>query len=442
MPTKIQENKKFKYLQIIKKKIIKKDKKNDLDNKEKKIKKIKDKKNTKDNENENENENNKDINTSLSDMEINENRKTRKKKNNKNDKDDKDDNILKEKINSTVRVRMIMKNEKRENIYIPWTEKYRPKRLKNVVSQKTTNILENALKTGEFPNLLIYGKPGTGKTTSVTVTCKQLFGPEKYKERVLELNASDERGINIVRGKIISFSKVSIGNADKRYLCPPFKVIILDEADEMTKEAQSALRKVMEEYLHITRFVFICNYPKHIIEPINSRCVKIRFNPISKENMIDRLTEISSKENLNIEKSAIEGISYYTNGDLRKSISMLQNLKYIQNINKIILRSDVDEMCKYMKDEDFIKIKEEIINGDEEKKIKILINKTNEILNRGFVFESIMIKMIEYIKNKKIDDKLKAKILFNIGSIDKKINDNSSEYIQLLNLMNIIRTTK
>ena len=165
---------------------------------------------------------------------------------------------------------------------IPWIEKYRPRKLDEIISQKESiNILLNTLKTGELPHLLLYGSPGTGKTSSILALCNELFGPRKFEERVIELNASDERGINVVRHKIINFAKIAIGNPDEKYICPPYKIIILDEADAITKEAQAALRKVMEDTSTITRFCFICNYINQIIEPINSRCVKIRFKSIN-----------------------------------------------------------------------------------------------------------------------------------------------------------------
>jgi replication factor C subunit 2/4 len=343
--------------------------------------------------------------------------------------------------NKSTIVKMINNDNKKNIIFsMPWTEKYRPSKLENVKSQKSINILENALKTGDLPNLLIYGNPGTGKTTSILALCKQLFGPIKYKERVLELNASDERGINVVRGKIINFSKLSIGNADPNYLCPPFKVIILDEADEMTKEGQSALRKVMEDHLNITRFVFICNYSKHIIDPINSRCVKIRFNPIDKYDIRQTLTDISKKEQLNINKKAIKAISKYTNGDLRKSILMLQNLKYISIANESITENDVNELCKYITQEEFDKIVINIRSDKYINSVKFNISMVEYILSKGYVFESIIEKMIIYVVNFCTDDLKKAKILFKLSDVDKKINGRASEYIQLLDLLNIIRT--
>src|SRR5690606_13947283 len=124
--------------------------------------------------------------------------------------------------------------------------------------------------------------PGSGKTSTILAIAMELFGPKKIKDRVIELNASDERGINVVRNKIVTFAKTAIGQSDPKFTCPPYKIIILDEADAMTIEAQSALRKTMEDNSGITRSCFICNYINQIIEPITSRCVKFRFKPLNK----------------------------------------------------------------------------------------------------------------------------------------------------------------
>jgi len=323
---------------------------------------------------------------------------------------------------------------------IPWIEKYRPKKLSDIVSQEeSVSILNNTLKTGELPHLLFYGSPGTGKTSSILALCNELFGPVRVNERVIELNASDERGINIVRGKIINFAKIAIGTKDTKYLCPDYKIIILDEADAMTKEAQAALRKVMEENSNITRFCFICNYINQIIEPINSRCVKIRFKPINKNSLIEKLLWIAEKENIKINDSALECISEISNGDLRKSILMLQNIKYIKKNNTLsneITNNDIYEICKYISLQEFsiymesLKLNNNILN---------VINITKEVINKGYVFNSIMNKIINYIiYDKNINDKSKAIILFEISTIEKNINDGADEYIQLLKLLNYI----
>lgn len=149
----------------------------------------------------------------------------------------------------------------------PWTEKYRPKTLDAVSSQdSTTTILKRMVNASNLPHLLLYGPPGTGKTTSVLALCRELFGPELFASRVLELNASDDRGISVVRERIKTFAALHLVNAPAskeyrdKYPCPPFKVIILDEADQLSQDAQGALRRVMEVNSKITRFCLCCNY--------------------------------------------------------------------------------------------------------------------------------------------------------------------------------------
>ena len=318
---------------------------------------------------------------------------------------------------------------------IPWIEKYRPRKLNDIVSQEESiSILSNTLKTGELPHLLIYGGPGTGKTSSILALCNQLFGPERVNERVIELNASDERGINVVRNKIINFAKIAIGTPDKKYLCPPYKIIILDEADAMTKEAQAALRKVMEETSGITRFCFICNYINQIIEPINSRCVKIRFKPITKINVINKLRYISAKENIQIDDEGLESLANISNGDLRKSILILQNVKYlkIDSSVKTITNDDIYDMCKYISDS---KLKIYIDSIKLNKNMDNIINVTNDIFNNGYIINSIIIKIINFlISNNNISDKDKSNLLFEMSTIEKNINDGADEYIQLLKI--------
>src|SRR5207245_1566132 len=161
-------------------------------------------------------------------------------------------------------------------------------------------------------------------------------------DKVLELNASDENGINVVRDKIIKFANIVVGSGDPKYPSPSFKIIILDEADSMTSEAQTALKKVMEATCAITRFVFICNYETKIIDAIKSRCADFRFNPIPDDLMIQKLKAIAKDENMNIEDDVFQVITDICHGDARRSINTLQNIKYIPHPdNKPISKEDI-----------------------------------------------------------------------------------------------------
>jgi replication factor C subunit 2/4 len=165
----------------------------------------------------------------------------------------------------------------------PWVEKYRPTTVSEISYQtEVVSALTTSVETGKIPHLLFYGPPGTGKTSTILALAKQIFGPKFYRTRILELNASDERGIQMVREKVKKFAQKKISKAtDPAYPCPPLQLIILDEADSMTVDAQSALRRTIEVHSRQTRFCIICNYVSKIIEPLASRCVKFRFAPIS-----------------------------------------------------------------------------------------------------------------------------------------------------------------
>jgi DNA polymerase III delta prime subunit len=224
--------------------------------------------------------------------------------------------------------------------------------------------------------MLFYGPPGTGKTSTILALAKQLYGPELMKTRVLELNASDERGISIVRAKVKDFARQQLSVApahtimieDKeaeggvkqvryrdKYPCPPFKIIVLDEADSMTQDAQSALRRTMETYSKMTRFCLVCNYVTRIIDPLASRCSKFRFKSLDQENAVERVEAIAKLEGVTMDAGVSHELVRVAEGDLRKAITFLQSAARLvgatQNVTaagkksrRVIDDDDDDEM--------------------------------------------------------------------------------------------------
>jgi len=199
-----------------------------------------------------------------------------------------------------------------------WIEKYRPSNLSEVVGQTPiTSRLKNYVKERSMPHLLFAGPSGTGKTTCALALAKELFG-ELWKHNLHELNASDERGIDVVRGKIKEFARTAPLGEDG------FKIIFLDEADALTGAAQAALRRTMEKYSRTCRFVMSCNFSSKIIDPIQSRCAVFRFRPLKAEDVERYLKFVAVKEELNIDKEAYESLTYLAQGDLRRAINGLQ----------------------------------------------------------------------------------------------------------------------
>jgi replication factor C subunit 3/5 len=207
---------------------------------------------------------------------------------------------------------------------LPWVEKYRPKILKDIVSHDIIiQCLQKLVKNNALPHLLFHGSPGTGKTSTILSLTKKLYGSNR-EFMVLELNASDDRGINSVREEIKQFAE------SENIFNKGVKLIILDEADSMTYDAQFALRRIIEEYSPSTRFCIICNYLNKIIPAIISRCLMLRFSPIDKDNLNKYLNKIVESENLTMSAEVFETINYVSNGDMRKAINLVQSVSLIQ----------------------------------------------------------------------------------------------------------------
>lgn len=202
---------------------------------------------------------------------------------------------------------------------LPWVEKYRPSCLEELVSHdEIVTVLNKLIESNKMPHLLFHGPPGTGKTTTILACARKMFG-SNFSSMALELNASDDRGIDVVRDQIKEFA------GTKKLFSTGIKLVILDEADAMTQDAQNALRRVVEKYTSNTRFCLICNYVNKIIPALQSRCTKFRFAPLKPEQIRGRLNDVIAQENVNATESGKEALLQLAGGDMRRVLNLLQS---------------------------------------------------------------------------------------------------------------------
>jgi replication factor C subunit 2/4 len=333
-------------------------------------------------------------------------------------------------------------NEKTVKKDIPWIEKYRPSNVDEIVDQKNViDMLNSSIDTNNLPHLLFYGPPGTGKTSTILAIARKIYGKELMKSRIVELNASDERGINAVRQKIKTFAKASLKGVynEEKKLVPPYKIIILDEADSMTTDAQSALRKIMEDTCHVTRFCFICNYIDKMLDAIVSRCSTFKFSQLNPELMKDKLIHISKQEGMQCDNEIYKTIIKISNGDMRRAIMTLQNMKYYISIydkqGKKITTNDILEITGYQSDKFYKKIYHKCVKKD----LNEIINLARSIYLKGYPINNILVKINEINHaTTLISDYKKALITISFGTIQKRLIEGSNEYLEILNILTII----
>ena len=308
-----------------------------------------------------------------------------------------------------------------------WVEKYRPRNLDEITTQyNIIQSLKNGIQTKNIPHLIFYGGSGCGKTSTILALARELFGEKNISKRIIELNASDERGINVVRDKIKLYAKQSV-NFDNDI--PPWKIIILDEADTMTADSQFALRRIIEEYSKITRFCFICNYHNKIIDPIISRCSLFCFKPILEKDIFNKLKEISINENFNCSDNLINKIIKISRGDLRKAINYLQKCYncYDESFNENIL----EEVSGIIPNEIFNELIINIFNKNLEK----IDEQIKSIYLEGYSLVNQILLFHDFIIASNLSNQQKANIITKITDIDQNLIKGCDEYIQLIRLV-------
>ena len=304
-----------------------------------------------------------------------------------------------------------------------WTEKYRPSKFQDVVGQEDIIKKVQALTSSlNIPHLLFAGPAGTGKSTLALIIVKELFG-EFWKENYLELNASDERGINVVREKVKNFARTkSFGDV-------PFKIIFLDEADALTPEAQQALRRTMENYSQTCRFILSCNYSSKIIDPIQSRCAIFRFKLLEKKDIEKIIKKIELNEKLEIKPESIEMIYEGSEGDCRRCINILQSTA---SISPLIGPELVSTVISTAKPKDILVVLDYAISGDFQKsREKLLDVMLKESISGQDVIKSIQ----KEIWNLPVEPELKVKLTEKTGEAEFRIVEGSDPFIQLQALL-------
>lgn len=338
-----------------------------------------------------------------------------------------------------------------KNKLLPWSEKYRPSTIQNIIyHEKITKTIINYLEANKLPHLLFYGPPGTGKTSTILAIAKHYYR-EDFLNMILVLNASEERGIETVRNRIKQF--VTTSGLPENKNTPPFKLIILDEIDAMTEDAQAILRKVIEKYVNNVRFCFICNYLKKINPAIQSRCIIFRFKPIPEINMQNFIINVCKKENIKINDNAMKLIIKRSNGDMRKLLNILQSIYMFINSSDIpklnddtyliINENNVSKILSCPTNDNIIKILKFIQENNLEKSYEYLIN---IIFNDGISLVELISCFYEYFmdsiinNNKtiiKYENSKSVEIIKNMSMINENLSYCNNDNIQIISFLSL-----
>ncbi len=304
-----------------------------------------------------------------------------------------------------------------------WTEKYRPSKFEDVVGQQEIlKRVKSLVQALNIPHLLFAGPAGIGKSTLALIIVKELFG-EVWRENYLELNASDERGIDIVRQKVKDFART------KALENVPFKVIFLDEADALTREAQQALRRTMENYTNTCRFVLSCNYSSNIIDPIQSRCVVFRFKLLEKKDVSEVIKRIAEREKLTISEDAVQTLYESSEGDCRRAINLLQATA---SISPDISSEMINMISASARPKGIRIVLDYALSGD----YVTARDKLLEVMLKESVSGTDVIRMIQKeVWNLQIEPEVKVRITEKTGEIEFRMTEGSDEFVQLQALL-------
>ena len=300
-----------------------------------------------------------------------------------------------------------------------WVEKYRPKEFSDVVGQEhIVKRVQAMVEQKNLPHILMAGFAGTGKTTLALLIAKKLFG-EDWRNNFLEMNASSDRGIDIIRNQIKDFARTKAMGTNLP------KIILLDEADALTKEAQQALRRTMENYSQTARFILSANFSSNIIEPIQSRCAVFRFKPLENKDVAEVIKKIAKEEDLQIDSKTIEAVAEAAEGDLRKAVNILQSCasydkkiteKHLYEIVSIASPKEVKEVLEIALNKDFLKARERLLEV---------------MVNHGLSGTDVIKQIQKEIWNLDVSDETRLKLTEKCGEAEFRIVEGSDEFVQL-----------